>query len=288
MSSKKQYEEETGETYTGDYISNQKYKAWSYNREEGDANTIKCEFLKFEEKLDQSDIRYYDCPKCHNKGHVLIIEEDGSEVYQICECMETRNSLRKLYNSGLGELAKKYSFEKYRDEEQWQKYIKKTALEFLSECEKWFFIGGQVGCGKTFICTSIANRLIKQGKNTKYMLWVDESKKLKQSAMDHDSYQKMIEEYKNVPVLYIDDFLKTESLTTKPTAADFGIAYEILNFRYNNKGYITIISSEYSVEQITDMSEAVGSRIYEKSEGYNLTIKADRNKNMRYKKSTEL
>ena len=289
MSSKQQYEQETGETYTDDYIGRQKYKAWSYNKHEGDLNTLKCEFLKIEEKLEPSDIRFFNCPTCRNKGHVLVIDETGTEIYKTCDCHKIRYALRRLHKSGLGDMASKYNLASYKATEEWQQYIKGRAEQYLQDNERaWFFIGGQVGCGKTFICTAITLELIKSGNNAQYMLWVDHAKKLKQNAMNVETYQKMIDELKEVPVLYIDDFLKTESINTPPTAADFNIAYEILNYRYNKKGLVTIISSEYSVEQIADMSEAIGSRIYEKTEGYNIYIKADRKKNMRYKTSTVL
>lgn len=281
---KEQYEAENGEILGDDYISKQKYNAWVENQKYGDLNTLKCEYLKTEEVLDKNDIRYYDCEICRNKGYIVMIDEQGTELYKRCKCHKTRSTLRKLYNSGLGELTRKYNFENYKDTEDWQKFIKAKALNFINDQNRgWFFIGGQVGCGKTFISTAITHELIKQGNEAIYMLWVDNAKKLKQNAMKEEVYQRMIDEYKNAKVLYIDDFFKTESINTKPTEADFNIAYEILNYRYNQKDLVTIISSEYSIKQITDMSEAIGSRIYEKTEGYNLYIRPDKQKNMRYK-----
>ena len=40
-------------------------------------------------------------------------------------------------------------------------------------------------------------------------------------------------------------------------------AFEILNYRYNNKKLITIISTEQSIDNIIEFDEALGSRIYE-------------------------
>lgn len=281
---KEQYEAENGEILGDDYISNKKYNAWCENQKYGDLNVLKCEFLKTEEVLEKNDIRYYDCPICRNKGYIVMVDEEGTELYKRCKCHQTRNSLIKLYNSGLGELTRKYTLDKYKSTDDWQKFIKAKAIDFINNNDReWFFIGGQVGCGKTFISTVITHELIKQGNDAMYMLWVDVAKKLKQNAMKEEVYQKMIDELKKAKVLYIDDFFKTESISTKPTEADFNIAYEILNYRYNQKGLVTIISSEYSIKQITDMSEAIGSRIYEKTEGYNLYIKPDKKKNMRYK-----
>jgi DNA replication protein DnaC len=89
-----------------------------------------------------------------------------------------------------------------------------------------------------------------------------------------------MQEYKNVKVLYIDDFYKTDS-ENKPTQADKNIAFELLNFRYNNPDSITIISSELQIRDLLAIDEAVGSRIYERSKDYQINIAPDINKNYR-------
>ena len=44
---------------------------------------------------------------------------------------------------------KKYTFDNYITEENWQKYLKEKALKFIDENDKWFFIGGQSGSGNS-------------------------------------------------------------------------------------------------------------------------------------------
>ena len=72
-------------------------------------------------------------------------------------------------------------------------------------------------------------------------------------------------------VLYIDDMYKTGK-GQQPTVGDVNLAFEIINARYNDTGKVTIISSERTVEEMLDIDEAVGSRIYERSKGNYLNL----------------
>lgn len=222
----------------------------------------------------------YDCPICKNKGNIMFLR-DGYETLRNCECMEVRKTMRRLEQSGLKDLMINYTFERFKVQSDWQKRAKEMALDFLDNHEnKWFFIGGQVGCGKTHLCTALVVEFINAGNAAHYMLWRDEIVPLKASVMDDEAYEKAIRKLKEIKVLYIDDFFKTER-GKMPTTAEINIAFEILNYRYNNRDLITIISSERLIDDIIDIDEAVGSRIYERSREHCLVIQYDRTKNYR-------
>lgn len=222
-----------------------------------------------------------DCPLCKNKGYIAYLTPDEKFDLKACECKSKRESIRRIKKSGLETLMNEYSFEKYETTESWQKAIKEKALAYLDDnFKKWFYIGGQVGCGKTFICTAITGELINRGKRAVYMLWRDEVVPLKANVNNYAEYDKRMTELKNAEVLYIDDFFKTEK-GKEPTPADVNVAFELLNYRYNNPNMITIISSERTVDELMQIDEAVGCRIYQRSKDYNLSIKPDMNKNMR-------
>lgn len=230
----------------------------------------------------------YNCSKCKNRGDIAKAI-NGTYYLSVCDCWNIRRSIRLMEKSGLGNLLKLYSFDKFKCEEEWQKYIFDRAKAFVDAEQNWFFIGGNAGCGKSMLCTSIVKELLKKGYPTKYMLWLDESVALKQAITNGEDYQKLMDEIKNVQVLYIDDFLKTGK-NEEPTQADIKLAMEILNYRYNkaradkSKRYITIISSERSVAEIVKYDEATGSRIAEMTKpDYSLFVSKGDGRNYRMK-----
>lgn len=227
----------------------------------------------------EGNLRGHDCRVCRNKGYVMI-QEEGYAALKSCECLKARQSKTIIEKSGLKKLIHEYSLQNYLAKENWQRIIKDTAERFLQDPEThWFFIGGQVGSGKTHICTAIVNELMNQGKEALYMLWRDESVRLKAVSNDGE-YSKLIEPFKTKEVLYIDDLFKSEK-GKQPSTADINIAFEILNARYQNTALITIISSERIIRELIEIDEATGSRIYQMSKGYYLELKHDPRMNMR-------
>lgn len=208
----------------------------------------------------------YDCPICKNKGEIMFIR-DGIKYYAECGCMAVRRSIENMRRSGLGELLNQKKFSNYKAVEDWQKDIVVKAQRFIESDSDGFLFCGQSGSGKTHICTAIAKALLNKGIPLKYMLWVDESKKIKQSIKDGSKYSELINELKTVQALYIDDFFKV-SKRTKPSDADISLAIEIINYRYNlaqtsKKRYVTIISTEWTVKQLNEFDNALCGRLCE-------------------------
>lgn len=219
-----------------------------------------------------------------------MVFENGYEYMQECECMEKRRSIWRIERSGLSDMVKRYTFDTFEVKAKHQKAMKDMGEAFCQEKSGWFYIGGQVGCGKTHICTAIANSLMQKGLNVRYMIWPDEVTKLKAIKMKEEEYSLEIGYLKDAPVLYIDDFFKVSKVETpkglvqgKPTLPDLSVAFELINARYNDIGKITIISSELSVGDIIDLDEALGSRIKHRCGVYNLTIAKGKEKNYRLK-----
>lgn len=212
---------------------------------------------------------------------------DGVEYLQECECMEKRRSLWRLDKSGLQDLVGRYRFDSYRAESSWQKSVLHAAESFCEEDEGWFYIGGQVGAGKTHICTAIANRLLEQGKEVRYMVWSEEATKLKALKNDEEDYAREIAKWKTAQVLYIDDFLKTRS-GNQPTDGDVNLAFELVNARYNNRVLRTIFSGERGLSEVMDIDEAMGSRIYQRCGKYKLKIGKGEGRNYRTREDVAL
>ena len=228
----------------------------------------------------QGNLTGYDCPECKNRGYINAIK-DGQIIMKECRCSLIRRSIKNIERSGLKDLLDQYTFESYQVEDGWQRIAVDSAKRFLRDHDgKWFYIGGQVGAGKTHICTAIVGELLNIGLPAKYMLWRDEVTSLKANIMDDVAYGRAMGRLKTVKVLYIDDFFKCKRGST-PTDAEVKIAFEILNSRYNSKNLITIISSELKVQDILSIDEAVGSRIYHRTKEYCLEIPRDKNRNYR-------
>lgn len=224
------------------------------------------------------DLTGLDCPVCKNKGDVayLCIDIYPSMVLKPCECMSARRSMWQIEQSGLKDTLKTHTFENFKTVKPYQSEMLTKAKEYVCNPVGWFFLGGQVGCGKTHICTAICNEFLKQNKAVRYMPWRDEVVALKAMVTDLAEYQASIDKFKQTPVLYIDDFFKVEQ-GKKPTAADVNVAFEIINHRYCNRDLITIISSEKDLYELLDIDEAVGSRIYERCKRTAVNLKGAEN-----------
>lgn len=263
-----------------------------------DEDLVKLRAKTYNETIgDLNEYDKYNCDKCKNKGYTMEVRHDNIwyEVQVECECMKVRRTIRKFIKSGLSNVVKDCTFNKFEVSEEWQGILKNAAMDYVvNHGDAWFFIGGQSGAGKSFLCTAIAGQFLKQGKDVKYMLWRDDVTRLKSSVTDAQMYNDLINEYKNAEILYIDDLFKNgkdkNNNVMPPTAADVQIAFEILNYRVINKNKITIISSERRIEELADIDEATAGRIAQKSFKYNygFNVANDRRKNYRLKNLTTL
>ena len=233
--------------------------------------------LKGLEMQGQITDAIYECPKCRDTG-MITKEIDGMEFGVPCECQIEKSYMRRLARSGLAKLAEEKRLDNFIATSPYQERIKRKAEKYISEkSDRWFFIGGQVGCGKTHVCTAIAVQLIRQGNPLRYMLWRDEATTLKALVGDAEKYIREIGKFKAVKVLYIDDLFKG-----RVSEADINLAFEIINYRYNS-GLRTIISSEYQLAELKNIDDALASRIFESSRGYRLDIKREEGRNWRTK-----
>lgn len=229
----------------------------------------------------------YNCAKCQNRGSFMRIDEANNELYDVCECMKIRQSIRRMRASGLENIIKRCTFESFRDDEPWQTGIKHKAQDYSESgygSGAWFFIGGQPGCGKTHLCTAICRKALYAGRGVYYMPWMTKIVDLKTTMYDDpDKYAAEISQIKRIELLYIDDFFKPVR-DIQPSGADVKLAYDIINYRYINN-LPTIISSEKSADELVEIDDATGSRICEKARGYIVTVERGEGKNWRLREA---
>lgn len=219
------------------------------------------------------------CDKCKNRGFTFI-ERNGSIATQPCECAERRNAIKLARKSNCADLLAKCTLDNYETKNEWQSRCLKYAKKFVAEKGGTFFIGGQVGSGKTHICTGIINELLKQGIECRYYVWGDIATALNRAVNDGtENYNLMIDELMSVPCIYIDDFLRNQ-----PTQAEKDKAFKIINARYNAQNLLTVISSEKLLDEIIELDEAVGTRIFEMAHGNIVNIERANSRNWRVEK----
>lgn len=214
--------------------------------------------------LDRSEnLNKYKCNIC--KDRLFILQDDNTA--KECECRKLRIAEDKLRESGVSEEFRNKTFKNYD-------------YEFSTEHMKAFLIAknysknfnntrdtrknstmliGQVGSGKTHLAMAIANGLLDDLIGVIYMPYRTSITNLKQNITNEENYQKEIRLYKTAEVLLIDDLFKG-----KITESDVNIIYEIVDYRYF-KSLPIIITTEKSIDDLVEIDEAIGSRLYEMS-----------------------
>lgn len=225
----------------------------------------------------------YDCPKCKNRGYSMEIRDNERLVSVECSCMSIRQCVRRMEASGLKNVIRDLVFDKFVAEHEWQQKIKAGAKRFADDPKGFLLFCGQPGSGKTHLCTAVCRELLLRGMDVEYVPWRDEISQLKSLSFDSEKRAEKMERLKKCTVLYIDDFFKAARGSdgmANPTKADVGLAFEILNPRYQS-GAVTIISTEKTLQELVAIDEALGSRIAERSRGHMFEIRKDASRNYR-------
>lgn len=215
-----------------------------------------------------------DCPECLNKGRIARKTYEplyGEYIMTLfpCRCMAGRISKQRLLASGAGAMLQRCTFDTYEARTDWQRNVKSSAEAYVGLVRDglWYYIGGDVGAGKSHICAAIMQELIKQGFSVRWMDWAEEATRIRMGW--RTEYEKSMEPWKTAQVLVVDDFLKAVKTerSKRPEREDVKLAYSIINHRYKNPALITILSSEFELADIEQFDEALSSRIEQRCTG---------------------
>lgn len=222
-------------------------------------------------------------PVCERCGGSGWLEVDRNTV-KPCPCVEELKARKRLEASGLSGVIERLTFDAYRTREPWQAFALQTARAWtdaiLAGDKPWMFFGGAVGSGKTHLCTAACGELLKRGVGVRYMLWPEESRRLRACVTEEDAFDELTYPLKKAPVLYVDDLFKVQRGSTKVTPAEVRVAFELLDARYRmNKP--TVISTEWMEAELMDMDEGTFSRMHQMAKGYVMEIGRKEGRNMR-------
>lgn len=242
------------------------------------------ELQKLQKTSSTENSKSFKCEICKDTEVIFCKDEQGISFVRECSCKKINDSKRRLARTALANKADKYKLDTYIATEQWQKSILSSAVSFINNFkDNWYYIGGQVGSGKTHICTGITLELsFNHSLSFDYILFNKKMTELKQIKFSNDEdkkekYRENMQRLFEIDILFIDDLYKIE-----PSRADLDILFDIINERYlSNK--TCIISSEKTIKEIFSYDEAIASRIFEKCGEYAIGIAKDINKNYRLK-----
>lgn len=217
-----------------------------------------------------------ECELCRNKGIIYFADENQEIKVKDCECMKKRTVVRNIKKSGLKEQFQTYTFMNFRVTEEHHAHLKKQAFKYLKEPSSWWVVLGQVGVGKTHITVAILNELANNGEEFHYMRYATDMPRIQRGLVNFnvevkEKAERDLSFLKKVPILYIDDYLKIR---------DTSNLFELIDYRYANN-LKTLITSELDYKEQASIDEATASRIFEKANGYYITISRDENKNFR-------
>lgn len=136
--------------------------------------------------------------------------------------IHTFNKFKSNYKSALTASSRKFL-----------NYAKESALKFAQESppQKWLYIGGAYGTGKTHLALAIVNELRKRDAEVAFRFVPDLLEELR-GAYDerhHRSYYNIFKQLKNTPCLILDDL--GSELVTAWSAEKL---YQLIVYRYDN------------------------------------------------------
>lgn len=211
--------------------------------------------------LDYRDDVHYcaGCPGLENcaKGHPhfrLRLERDGEVLtrhYDPCEKMLSLSSFQKRYlrcsfpvdwRDAVIKKARRSAVSR-------NEALKEMYFVSLGKSERWIYLTGNVGSGKSYLLACLANVITKEkGKG----VFSDSESLLSElkdmSIEDHESFEKLFDSICNCSILVLDDFgneYKTEYVYTS-------ILFPILSYR-DKANLPTAFSSDFSIDQIVSM-----------------------------------
>lgn len=249
----------------------------------------------------------YKCQKCKDVGGLIIDkvdEEPGitqGKTYQVwvdCDCTKQQIAQKLLKASEITPEFRAMTFGNFRldDVPPIVHDMQHLAVEYYknfdqlekTEHNSIAFLG-QPGVGKTHLLTALSNNMMSNKlKSVLYFPYVEGFNDLRD---DFEKLEAKIIRMKQVDILFVDDLFKPVSKPGKdgtrirvPQASEWELKqlYAVINYRQMNHKPI-FISSELSFDEIINLDEALGTRIYKMCKKHFIQVDKDLGLNYRLK-----
>ncbi len=210
---------------------------------------------------DYTDVKY-ECPKCADSGYVGI---------KMCECMRNELILAGFESSGIAELLRTQTFEKFKlDYYKANKdslnmmtkifdFAKKYAESFDVRTSPNLAMFGGTGLGKTHLSSAIAKTAIEKGNDVYYTSAVSlvADFEAEQFGGEHLRRGELTDKYFDCDLLIIDDLGAEMS-----NQFTISCLYNLINVRINRKAPIIISTNLTQNELLKKYNERIASRIF--------------------------
>ncbi|MHB8984277.1 MAG: ATP-binding protein [Carboxydocellales bacterium] len=243
--------------------------------------------------------REYNCLVCEDRG--ILVEGD---LARPCPCMRQKALLKKFKNSLVSKEMLQHSLDKF----QLQYYAldkidKVTGLSFQDLAEQalaasqrfirealdnvhgdGLVFTGSIGCGKTFLASSIANALMEGGREVMFIVVPDLLDEIRATYDQNRTGGDITEHHlmdtaRNVEILILDD-LGAHNYTEWTRNR----LYSIINYRLNHHKP-TVVTTNLSLQDLEEyLGERTTSRLVQMCQIRRLAVSTD----IRYLKHAEL
>ena len=251
---------------------------------------------RVQEASTTSPTRSYSCPICND----LEMIELPDRSFKPCQCKAIKRA-RKLIERFGKERLERNTFEAFLVVEPWQQEARRVVRRWLSAAmtgsRASLFIGGASGSGKTHLCVASCGELLNAGHVVYAITWREEYQRMTANANDAEEYDRIMHPLKTVPMLYIDDLFKTQRDREQTnwrgekyrlgaqelvSTSEVRRFFELIDARYRHN-LPTIISCEWTMDELLQIDEGEFSRVYEMCFPNIVEIGRKEGRNMRLK-----
>ena len=230
------------------------------------------------------------CSLCGDRGIIL-----QGEVATPCSCMRQKAAGRAFAHSGMPQKLREASFNKFnfryyaRDcldlvigvtYYELAKLAYQAATKFTAEFLKdphldGLMLTGDVGSGKTYLASSIANVLLAKGQRVLFIVVPDLLDQIKatfdpdRNAWEYSEYE-LMEAARQIPLLILDD-LGANNYTDWSRNR----IYSIVNYRLNHQLPVIITTNITPEDLEAHLGERTTSRLLEMCKPYRLQVDID-------------